>query len=84
MVWTIFATMIMVKVTKCKSGPFEHAVSMSKWLAGSIYIGNTICYPIYLLYPFPRGLEVDQEGTSIFPILALSMYINRFDLFCHL
>ena len=31
-----------VKVAKCKSGPFEHAESISKWLTGSVYIGNII------------------------------------------
>ena len=58
--------MTAVKVTKHKSGPFEDVESMSKWPAGSVYIGKMIYYLIYLLDPFPRGLEVDIEGSSIF------------------
>ena len=73
-----------VKVAKCKSGPFDHTVSMAKWLEGSVNIGNIIYYLIYLPVPFPRGLEIDQEWSSIFPTLMLSMHIDRSGLFCHL
>ena len=38
---------------------------------------------LYLPVPFPGGLEVDLEGSSIFPIFKLSMQINRLGLFYH-
>ena len=46
----------------------------------SVHIGNITYYPIYLSTPFPRSLEVDLEGSSTFPILMLSMHIDRFGL----
>ena len=54
--WMDMTMKTTVKVTKRKSGPFEYAVSMFKWPAGPVYIGNTNNYLIYLLDPFPRGL----------------------------
>ena len=63
-----------VKVFKCKSGPFKHALNISKWSAGSVYIGNVINYLIYLLVPFLRGPEVNLEGRIIFLTLMLSIY----------
>ena len=66
-----------VKVTNQKSRQFEHAVSMSKQLVGSVYIGNIICYTIYLPTPFLRGLEVYLEGGSIFLVLMLSIDIYQ-------
>ena len=73
-----------VKVTKHKSKPFDHTVSISKWPAGSAYVGNIIFYLIYLSALFPRGIKVDLEGGNIFPILMLSMYMDKLSLFCHL
>ena len=46
---------------------------MLKWPAGSINIGNIFCNPIYLPDLFPRGLEVDLEGSSTFLTLTPSM-----------
>ena len=51
-------------------------LSMSKWPTRSVYVGNIICYLIYLFAPFPRGLEVDLEGSNIFPMLTLLMCID--------
>ena len=73
-----------VKVTKCKLGPFEDAQSMSKWPAGSDYIGSIINYLTYLPDPFPKGIEVYVEGSSTFPILILSMHIIGLGLFNYL
>ena len=67
------ATMLIVKVTKSKSELFKYTRSMLKWPEGSVYIGYILYYPIYLLAPLPRGLEVDLEGSSIFPTLRLFM-----------
>ena len=72
-----------VKAMEYKSGLFEHAESMSKQTAGFVYIGNLIYYFIHLPDPFPRGLEVNVKGSSIFPIIMLSMYIDRLGLFIH-
>ena len=80
--WTVLATITTVKVTIHKFWPFDHAVSMSKWPSGSV--GNIVYYLTYLPDPFPRGLKVDLEGSSTFPLLALSMHINRLGLFWHL
>ena len=75
---------IIIKVTKYKPGLFEHVESMSKRLEGSVYIGNVIYYLGYLPIPFSRGLKVKLEGSNIFPILMLSMHINRLGLVSHL
>ena len=48
-----------------------------------LYIYVFFYYPIYLPDSFPRGLEVDLEGSSIFPILILLINIDRLGLFCH-
>ena len=50
---------------------FEHAISMSKWPAGSIHVGNIVYYFTYLPAPFLRGLEIDLEGKTTFPTLTL-------------
>ena len=50
---------------------------MSKWPEGLVHIGNIINYLLYLPAPFPMGLEVDLEGSSIFLPLLISLYINR-------
>ena len=71
-------------MSKCKSGPFEHAQSMSKWPAGSAYVGNFINYLLYLPDPFLRGLCIDLEGSSTFLLLMLLMHIDRLGLFSHL
>ena len=63
---------------------FEHAQSMSKCPTESAYIGNIINYLKYLPEPFPRGLKVDLEGSSIFPTLKLLMHIDILGLFRHL
>ena len=73
-----------VKIIKRNSVPFEHAVSISKWPSRSVYIGNIIYYLRYLLAPFPKGLEVDLEGSNILPTLTLVMLIDTLSLFCHL
>ena len=75
---------IMVKVTKCKSGPFEHAESMSLSPEIRVYIGNIIYYLIQLSSPFPRGLDVDLERSTNFLILMLLMHIDRLGLFYHM
>ena len=72
-----------VKVMKHKSGLLEHAQSIAKWPTGFVYMGHIVYYHIYLPDPFSRGLEVDQEGSSTFPTLMLSMYINRLGLFSY-
>ena len=71
-----------VKITKCKSGQFENAVSMCKRPKGSVYIGNIVYYLTYLLYPFPRSL-VDLERSRILPTITLLMHIDRLGLFYH-
>ena len=73
-----------VKVTEHKLGQFEHAISMLKWPERYVYIGNIIYYLIYLLAPFPKGLEVDLEGRSKLATLMLSIPVYRLGLFCHL
>ena len=75
---------ITVKVIKHKSGLSEHTESMCKYPKGSVYIDNIFCNLIYLPDPFPRGLEVDQEGRNTFPILALLIHIDILGLLCHL
>ena len=65
-----------IKVSKCKSGQFEYAQSMSKWPTGSAYVGNFISYLLYLPDSFPRGLCINLEGSSIFLPLTLSMHID--------
>ena len=82
--WIDFILCRTVKVTKCKSGPFDYAQSISKWPEGSEYIGNIIFYLTYLSDPIPMGLEVDQKGSSTFLTLIPLMYINRLNLFSHL
>ena len=62
--------MPVVKVTKHKSGPFEHVRSMLKRPIGSVYIYNTLYYLVYHPAPFPRGQVVDLEGRSTFPTHA--------------
>ena len=57
---------------------------MSRWPTGFAYAGYILYYLIYHPDPFPRGLEVNLEGSSIFPTLKLSMHINRLGLFYHL
>ena len=57
---------------------------MSKWPAGSVYIGNIINNFLYFPAKFPRGLEVDLEGSSKLLTLILSMYIDRLGLVSHL
>ena len=37
--WMDMTMLTTVKVTKCKSGPFKHAISMFKWPTGSVYVG---------------------------------------------
>ena len=76
--------LITVRISKCKLGLSEHTQSMSKQPSGSVYIGNNINYLLHLPAPFPKGLEVDLEGSSIFLPLMLSMHIDRLDLVSHL
>ena len=71
-------------MSECKSRPFEHAQSMSKWPSGLAYIGNFINYLLCLPAPFPRGLCIGQGGSSTFLPLMLLMHINRLGLFSHL
>ena len=73
-----------VKVSECKLGPFEHTQSISKQPVELVYIGNIINYFFYLPDPFPRGLLVDLEGSSIFLPLVLLMHIDRLGLVSHL
>ena len=72
------------EVCECKSGPFEHAQSMSKQPVELAYMGNFIRYLLYLLNTFSRGLCIDLEGGSKFLPLTLLMCINRLGLFSHL
>ena len=74
--WMDITMTTIVKVSKCKSTPFLHAESMSKWLKGSVYIGSIIYKLIYLSDSFPGGLKIDLERSSTFPTLMLSMYID--------
>ena len=73
-----------VKVSECKLELFEYTQNMSKWPAGSVYIGNIINYLMYLPDPFPRGLKVDLKGSSTFPTLMLSIHFDGLGLFSHL
>ena len=75
------STSTIVKATKCKLGPFDHAISMSKWPTRSVCAGSIIYYLTYLPDPFPRGLKVDLEGSSTFPTLMLSMHIDLLGFF---
>ena len=70
---TVTAIVSIVKVIKHKPGLFERVLIMLKRPTGSVYIGIILYYLIYLPNPFPRGLEVDLEGTSTFPELILLM-----------
>ena len=79
----MLATMIIVKVNKCKLGPFQHAVNISKWPSGSIYIGNIFFYLIFLPIYFPRCLEIDLERSITFLTLILLIHIDKFYLFHH-
>ena len=79
----MLVTMITVKVTKHKLRLFEYAVNMSKWPGRSGYIGNIIYYLTHLPDAFPRGLEVDLEGSSTFLIVTIPMNIDRLGLFCY-
>ena len=72
------------KVSKCKSGPSEHAQSMSKRPTRLAYVGSFIYYLLYLPDPFPRGLGIDLQGSSTFLPFILSMHIDRLGLFIHL
>ena len=56
-----------IKVSEPKSGPFEHAQSMSKQPARLVYIGSFINYLSYLLAPFPRDLCIDLERSKYIP-----------------
>ena len=56
---------------------------MFKRPTGSAYIGSIINYLIYGPAPFPRGLEVELEGSSTFLTLILSLHIDRLGLFSH-
>ena len=67
-------------MTKLKLRLFEPDQSMSKWPAGSVYIGSIIYYLIYLPTLFPKGLEVNLEESSLLPIFMLLMHINRLGL----
>ena len=62
------------KVSEHKSGLFGHAQSLSKWPAGSAYAGNFINYLLYILDPFPKGLFIDPEGSSIFLTHTINAY----------
>ena len=82
--WMDIMLLTTVRVPECKLGPFEYIQSISKWPKGLVYIGNTInCLP-YLPDTFPKGLEVDLEGSSTFKTLMILIPINRLGLFSHL
>ena len=53
---------------------------MSKQPTGLAYVGNFVNYLLYLPAPFPRGLEIDLERSSIFLLLKLLMHINGLGL----
>ena len=72
--WMYMTMKTILKVIKCMSGYFEYTVSISKQPAGSVHIGKIIYYFICLPIPFLRGLEVDLEGSSTFPILMLNAH----------
>ena len=65
-------------------GLVEYAQSISKWPTGLAYVGSFINSFLYLLAPFPRGLGINLEGSSIFLPLMLLMHIDRLGLFSHL
>ena len=75
--------LIVVKVSKHKLKPFDLAQKISKWPVGLVYIGNIINYLLNFPNPFPRGLEIDLDGSSTFPKLILLMHINRLGLVSH-
>ena len=83
MSWMDIILSTTVKLSKKKLRPFKHSYSMLKWPVGSVNVGNITNYPIHLPISFPRGLEVDSERSSTFPILMLLMYIDRLGLVSH-
>ena len=76
--------LIAVKVSKCKLEPYEYAQIIFKRPAGSVHAESIINYLFYLLNCFPRGLEVDLEGSSAFLPLMLLMHIAILGLVVHL
>ena len=62
-----------MNVAQHKSRPFQNALSMSTWPAGSIYVGSIQNYLICLPDPFPRDVQIDLEESSTFPKLLLLM-----------
>ena len=78
--WMDIILLITVKLFECKLGPFEYTQSMPKWPPRLVYIGNIIDYPLNLPSPFPKGLEADLEGSSIFLPLMLLIHINSLGL----
>ena len=83
-IWMDITLFTIIKVLECKLGPFEYTQSMSKWPARSVYVGNIFNYLIYLPDPFPRGLQVDLEGSSTFLTITPLVYMDRLCLFSHL
>ena len=69
--WMDATLLTILKVSECKLRPFEYAQSMIKWPIGLVNIVYFINYFFYLPVPFPRGLEVDLEGSNTFLILML-------------
>ena len=63
---TLETTMLVVKVTKHKSGLFEYTKRMLKWPTGFAYIGIILYNLVYLIAPFSRGLWVDLKECSKF------------------
>ena len=57
---------------------------MSKRPVGLVYVGSFISYFLYLPVTFPRGLEINLEGSITFPIVTLLIYIKRLSLFNYL
>ena len=63
------------KSVQMQARAFEYTQSISKQLTGSVDIGNTINNLMNLLDTFPKGLEVDLEGSITFPTLyAINVY----------
>ena len=82
--WMDITMTTIVKMTKHKLRLLEHTESISKWPTGSVYIGNIVYHLTCLSAFFLKGLEVDLEGSSIFPTFILLMHIDRLGLYCQL
>ena len=62
------------EVSECKLGPFEHAQSMSKQPTRSAYIGDSINYLFYLLFPSLGSRYRPRKEQYILTTYAIDVY----------